>query len=182
MKEKVTKNVYSYPEGFEPNHIVPSEYSPYRFALGRKGETPLIVICMNPSAAQDSLSDKTINRIINISRKLNMDGWMVFNLYPERATDSSKMGDFKQDISNENIQEMKNYIIEHKIKEVWGAWGDDNNIDALIKGKAQMKSMFLEIGVKVYYYGTLTKMGNPRHPLQRHEKWDFSKKEYLNLE
>nr|WP_276571359.1 hypothetical protein [Eubacterium ventriosum] len=44
-----------------------------------------------------------------------------------------------------------------------------------------MKDMLSSIGVKVYYFGTLTKEGNPRHPIQRQEKWDLSKKEYLEL-
>ena len=41
-----------------------------------------------------------------------------------------------------------------------------------------MKDMLSSIGVKVYYFGTLTKEGNPRHPVKRQEKWDLSKKEY----
>ncbi len=181
LKEKITKHTYQYPNGYEPNYIIPSKYCSYRFVLGRKGKNPLIVICMNPSAAQEGLSDRTINRIIKVSQELGMDGWMVFNIYPERATDANRMDAFKQELSNENIKEMRKYLVENEINEVWGAWGDDKNLEALIKGKQQIKSMLSEIGVRVYYFGTLTKSGNPRHPLQRQEKWDFTKKEYLKL-
>ena len=181
MQEKVTKNTFLYPKGYEPDCIIPSEYCSFRFALGKQGQNPLVAICMNPFAARETLSDRTINRIINVSKELCMDGWMVFNLYPERATDATKMDVFQQELMDRNIQEIEKYLVENNIKEVWGAWGNDSNIDMLIKGKEQVKDMLSSIGVKVYYFGTLTKEGNPRHPIQRQEKWDLSKKEYLEL-
>ena len=78
----------SYPKAHEPDYIIPNEYSQYRFAIGKKGTSPLVAICMNPSAARDTESDLTINRIIGVSRSLGFDGWMVFNTYPERATNA----------------------------------------------------------------------------------------------
>lgn len=181
MKDKVTKKTLDYPKGYEPNYMVPSEYHTYRFALGKKESSSLVAICMNPSAARETKSDHTINRIIKVSQMLGMDGWMVFNIYPERATDADEMDDFKQDLSDENIKEIKKYLVENNVSEVWGAWGDNKNITALINGKQQLLAMLSEIGVKVYYFGTLTKNGNPRHPIQRQEKWDFSTKKYLDI-
>lgn len=181
MIDKITKYSPPYPKGYEPDYIIPTEYCPYRFLLGRKGKNPLVAICMNPSAARETSSDLTINRIIKTSQKLGMEGWIVFNLYPERATNANTMDAFKQDLSNENIWEIRKFLVENNIKEIWGAWGDDKNLKPLTKGKQQLITMLTDIGVKVFYFGTLTKSGNPRHPLQRYEKWDFSKKEYLNL-
>lgn len=182
MKDKVTKNTVAYPKGSEPNYIVPAEYTSYRFALGKNESNTLVAICMNPSAAREITSDHTINRIINVSKMLGMDGWMVFNTYPERATDAKNMDAFNQELSNENINEIKKYLIENKISEVWGAWGDIDNIEALVKGKKQLLDMLSQIGVRVFYFGTLTKAGNPRHALQRREKWDFSVKKYLDID
>lgn len=181
LKEKITKCTCAYPEGYEPDYIVPFEYCPYRFALGKKGINPLVVVCMNPSAARETSSDRTINRIVKVSQVLGKDGWIVFNIYPERATDAKRMNDFDQTLSDENMKVMKEYLIENGVNEVWGAWGDDKGIAALRKGKQQLKSVLSAIGVKVYYFGSLTKMGNPRHPLQRCERWDFSKRAYLDL-
>ena len=77
MQEKVTKNTFLYPKGYETDCIIPSEYCSFRFALGKQGQNPLVAICMNPSAARETLSDRTINRIINVSKQLCMDGWYL---------------------------------------------------------------------------------------------------------
>ena len=179
--KKVTQKVYSYKKGFEPNYIIPSEYCPYRFALGKLGDDPLVAICMNPSAAKETAADSTINRIIILSQKLNKDGWIVFNLYPERATDAGLLDAYNHDLATENIKTIREFLSANSIKEVWGAWGNDYGIESLKKGKQLLKSMLLEQEVKVFYFGTLTKDGNPRHPLQRYEKWDITKKQYLKI-
>lgn len=179
MEEKITKHICHYPKDCEPDYFIPAEYCSHRYALGKKGNDPLVVICMNPSAAKDTLSDMTVNRIIKVSKTLGKEGWMVFNIYPERATNAKTMDAYCQDLLDTNIQTIKTYLLENKISEVWGAWGDDQKLKALTEGRKQMLAMLSGIGVRVYYFGTLTKKGNPRHPLQRYEKWDFTKKEYL---
>ncbi len=179
MIKKVTSNILKYPSGYEPDYIIPKEYCEYRFALGKHGTNPLVVICMNPSAAKENSSDYTINRIINISKLLDMDGWMVFNLYPERATNSDLLEEYNSEIGKKNIQEIRKYLVENNIKEVLVAWGDDKGNETLKKGKEEINNMLNSENIKEYYYGTLTKSENPRHPLQRNEKWDFTKKNYL---
>lgn len=183
MENKVTKCSPPYPKGFEPDYIIPLKYCDHRFAIGKLGTNPLVAICMNPSAARDVSSDRTINRIINISKTLKMDGWIVFNTYPERATDAKNICAYDEDLSNKNIQIISDFLIEHHITEVWGAWGDDKNYLPLSKGKAQLLARLNQIGVNVFYYGTLTKAHNPRHPLQRREKWSFTSenKHYLSM-
>ena len=182
MSGKITDKTTRYKSGFEPDLFVPKDFSPHRYALGKKGCNPLVTICMNPSAARDTESDRTINRIISVSEKLNSDGWIVFNLYPERATNAIKMDSFKSELLKENLKTIRKFLKDNNISEVWGAWGDNRfNLKALNEGKDQLLKMLSEIGVKVFYFGTLTRKGNPRHPLQRHEKWDLSNKKYLEL-
>jgi len=170
VKDKITKHLLLYPKGYEPDYLIPSEYSKYRFAIGKLGADPLVAICMNPSAARDESSDRTINRIIHVSQQLAMDGWVVFNTYPERATDAKSIGRYDDKISKQNIDVIRDFLIKNDILKVWGAWGDDRNCVPLISGKRQLLEMLNGIGVEVYYYGTLTNSGNPRHPLQRTEK------------
>ncbi len=178
-ENKVTKYSPPYPKGCSPDYIEPKDYKPYRFALGKKGTNPIVAICMNPSAAKEESSDRTINKIIKLGQTFKMDGWIVFNTYPERATNARNMDKYNRSLSENNISVIRDYLIDNHIKEVWGAWGNDNGIDALVKGKKDLLKMLNEIGVKVYYFGTLTKDGNPRHPLQRQEKTDYSVKKYL---
>ena len=107
MENKVTKKTLTYPKGYEPDYIIPKEYCEYRFILGKRGQNSLVAICMNPSAARKTFSDRTVNRIINISKSLKKDGWIVFNTYPERATKAGTLDDFKQQWSDQNIKEIK---------------------------------------------------------------------------
>ena len=173
MDTKVTKCSPPYPQGYEPDYVDPQQYCAYRFGLGKLGNDPLVAICMNPSAAREESSDKTINRIIAISKMLEKDGWVVFNLYPERATKAWDIKEFNQALSKNNIKHIREFLINNEITEVLGAWGNDNNISALKAGKQDLLSMLKEINVKVFYYGTLTKAKNPRHPLQRYEKVNY---------
>lgn len=181
MSDKVTKNTVRYPKGYEQDFIIVSDDNECRFVLGKKGDNPLVAICMNPSAASEEVSDKTINRIISISRKLDKSGWTVLNVYPERATSASDLNPYKEEVSSRNIEEIKKYLTDNNINEVWGAWGDNDNIEAIKKGKEDLMDMLKQINVKIFYFGTLTKSSNPRHPLQRQEKWDVSIKNYYEL-
>lgn len=181
MEDKVTKVSPPYPAGSEPDYIVPADYRAYRYAIGKKGTNPFVAICMNPSAARESSSDNTINRIIGYGKKLGYDGWTVFNTYPERATVAANMDEFNEELSEENICIIKEYLLSNHVTEVFGAWGNDQNLKALRQGREALLKMLKEINVKVFYFGTLTKDNNPRHPLQRNEKWyvDAEHKKYL---
>lgn len=87
--------------------------------------------------------------------------------------------EFNELWSYSNIETIKKFLVEHNILEVWGAWGDDKGIDALKKGKEALLSVLNKNNIKVFYFGTLTKSGNPRHILQRFEKRDYTQKNYL---
>ena len=180
--DKITKRILEYPEGQQPNFIIPQEYGKFRYALGRMGENPLVVVCMNPSAAKEDYSDMTVNRIIAASEKLNYDGWIIFNLYPERATDAKNLERIKEDVCKRNNEIIRDFLLEHNIREVWGAWGDTKGIKTLKQAKDSLLNMFASENVCVYYFGTLTKEGNPRHPLQRNEKVIFDEKNRKNFE
>lgn len=183
MEDKITKKTVKYPKGYEPDYIEPRDYSAYRYIIGKckNVKDPLVAICMNPSAASDEKSDRTVNRIIKISRILSKDGWVVLNTYPERATKAKNIESFCDEISQNNLKAIRNYLYNNNVKEVWGAWGNDNGIKALEKGKNQLIEMLNDMGIKIYYWGSLTLNGNPRHPLQRNEKLNFTsdEKHYL---
>lgn len=51
MSKKITRVKLAYADGKRPNYIDPKDDEHKRFILGRKGKNPLVVIGMNPSAA-----------------------------------------------------------------------------------------------------------------------------------
>lgn len=180
MVSKVTTDSHTYPQGQKPDFVEPKEYAPYRYSLGKQGTKIFVAICMNPSAASDKNSDMTVNRIISYGGKLKCDGWAVFNTYPERATDAKNLDEYNEKLSDDNIKVIKDFLQKNKIKEVFGAWGD-LKYKALQEGKRKLVAMLSDIKVEIFYFGTLTKRGNPRHPLQRYEKITIAqdKKQYL---
>lgn len=172
MNDKVTKIRLAYPENMEPNLCEPEENEIYRYLLGRRGKKPLVAICMNPSAANMEYSDRTINRIIKVSEKLGYDGWIIANLYPERATRASELGAYNDEQQEKNIQKIMEFLKDKGIDKVWGAL----NYPVLTKSKEKLLSELKKADIKIYTFAALTKKGEPVHPLNRVAKQDFSRK------
>lgn len=182
MNKKVTKVRPHYPKGEEPNLCIPKKNNEYhRFLLGRLGTNPLVAVCMNPSAANEDYSDRTVNRVINVSKRLGYDGWVITNVYPERATNASDLADFSPILSEENIQRIMDFLLENKISEVWGAWGNLGH-PSLIKGRDDLLSVFKDNHISIYSFAPLTKLGQPVHPLNRRVKQNFSEDGKLYLD
>ena len=59
----------------------------YRFTLEQAGKKMLFVIGLNPSTADESRPDRTVNRIRGFAQGGGYDGFAVFNLSAERSTD-----------------------------------------------------------------------------------------------
>lgn len=170
---RITKNVSDYPKDKQAEFQCPDSEQErskkVRFLLGRLGGNPLVVICMNPSAANKGKTDKTVSRIVNESTRLGYNGWCIANVYPLRGTDSVDVSQLKFDdaakkLAKENCDVIANFLWEYNIKEVWGAWGDSKKGSALAEGKRMLLEKLRELGVKVFYYGAPTKSDNPRHP------------------
>ena len=176
--EKVTKLKVKYPIGEEPNVFNPEKYTDYRFVLGRKGQNPLVAICMNPSRAAGDVSDRTVNRVISASKFLGYDGWFIVNVYPERATDANNMGCFDETLNAENIKHIIELLEIQSIKEVWSAWGDLKHNNLKIAAQ-ELKTCLQNKGIKFFGFDKLTKAGNPRHPL--YLKIDKEKKQYYHF-
>ena len=131
----------------------------------------LLIIGVNPSTAKPKEPDNTIKRVIGISQAQGYDGWIMVNIYPQRATNPKNMTPLSETILKENIEVIR-YIIEKlNIQDVWYAWGDlidkakKNMKDILKNNKKQIDDLLTEKGIQRYHYSTLTKKGNPRHPL-----------------
>jgi len=164
--------VTSYLPGYEPDFWAPDpEERTHRFALGSTaraavGDPPLIAICMNPSYADRSKADKTVNRLIQASRDNGQPGWLMMNLYPERATDASNLSDYDPGLSAANCAAIEHVIGQYGVTEVLGAWGGLKHA-TLRRAKTDVLDTLDRLGVRLFTFDGLTTGGDPFHPTPR---------------
>jgi hypothetical protein len=100
-----------------------------RYALGKKGNKPLLFIGINPSRATITkdgifIDDQTIRRIENISIKNNYDSWIMLNIYPQRTPKTQylhRQNNFNEKIHYENLSVIN--IFTNKYSVINAAWG-----------------------------------------------------------
>jgi hypothetical protein len=175
----------TYPIGQEPDFWQPSpSVSTHRFALGRvaaatAADPPFIALCMNPSYADENVSDRTVNRIIEASEQFHRPGWLILNIYPERATRPDALHPYDAALSQENSRTIKQVVETFGVNEIFGAWGDLNTV--LARAKSDVRAALARQRVSVYYLDDLTARNQPRHPTPRGSKLAMAgPKRYLN--
>ncbi len=62
-----------------------------RYTLGQSGNNTIICMGINPSTATNKKLDNTMKAVKRLSIKHGFDGWVMINLYPQRATNPSEM-------------------------------------------------------------------------------------------
>ena len=55
------------------------------------GRHPLVCIGINPSTAQPGALDPTLKSVERLANANGFDSWIMFNVYPQRATDPNDM-------------------------------------------------------------------------------------------
>lgn len=169
----------TFPPGENPDYWNPNpEHTDHRFAIGRvltptKSQNPLVVIAMNPSYANHTESDRTVNTVIAASSTLGHDGWMMLNLYPERATKPQNLNRFDAALWAQNWTAIEDVLNTFGVTEVLGAWGDPPN-STIREAKKETLKAFKARGTNVYYFEQLNASGNPRHPTRRNVPWPIT--------
>lgn len=136
-----------------------------RFALGCFGKRNLVVFGVNPSTATDVDYDRTIRRVEAYSRAHGFDGWLMFNLYPQRATDPDDLdAECNLALRSENTTAIAKILRNLDDFTLCAAWG------GLIERRNYLYSCLAEIADVVgtdawHCIGESTKNGHPRHPL-----------------
>ena len=150
------------------------ESNEYRFALGEFGQRNLICVGLNPSIADSEEYDPTMKRVKKWAEILGYDGYVMVNLYPQRATDPSKMDDSSEcnkQAADTNLKYIsKLFGMGHF--DVWAAWGaniGESRNGHLLGSLAKIWQAFEDRSgcpeAKWFHLGPLTKAGHPRHPL-----------------
>jgi hypothetical protein len=138
-----------------------AQFSPcrkYRFALWRVWDDtkPVVMfIGLNPSTADESKPDRTVESIIRICKHNNYGGFYIVNCFPYISTDPKLLNDFT------NL-EVNDYWISHihsTCQAVVFAWGNFKVISDYGLDK-KFKTLFAD----AYILG-LNKNGSPKHPL-----------------
>lgn len=147
---------------------VPCEYSEYRYILGTRGDDPLICIGINPSTARPDDLDNTLKSTARIADGNGFESWLMFNVYPQRATDPNSMDrELDMRAHKENMAAWE-YVLKNcsHPPAVWAAWG------AIIEKRSYLKTCLRDMletgkkyGAKWYRAGKVSKAGHPHHPL-----------------
>ena len=130
----------------------------YRYILWRIWDEsrPLVMfIGLNPSTADETKNDPTINRCINYSKSWGYGGLYMTNLFAFRATKPVDMKKAKDAIGPDNDKWLVK--IAQKADIVIAAWGNHgrylNRSETVVKMLSNL------------YYLKLNQSGEPAHPL-----------------
>lgn len=165
-------NGMKYPAGQEPTFWVPDPGErTHRFALGctassQRGGGPLVTIGMNPSYADDLVADKTVNRVIRVSIERGYSGWIMLNLYPERATKPKDLRPYDAELSAANCSSIAEVVETHGVTEVLGAWGGLTHA-TIRRAKRDVLEQLSSRGVRLFSFDPPTAGDEPRHPTPR---------------
>ena len=138
-----------------------------RYTLGEIGERPLICVGVNPSTAVPDNLDPTVASVARYSKTMGYDGWIMLNLYPQRATNPDKMHKrFKKDIHLKNLHFIDEWLTKHPQSDIWCAWGTlIEKRDYLSQCLMEMFEIFESKNSHYYTRGKISKAGHPHHPL-----------------
>lgn len=146
-----------------------------RYILGQPGIRNMLVLGVNPSTAVPGKDDPTIRKVRKITRNAGYDGWIMGNLYPAITPRPDELPD-KADhkLTVQNYKMLKELQEEYRIDAVWAAWGDAiDSRDYLGEALYHIQEI-LDGDFQWYVRDTLTKKGNPRHPLYMKEEGSFN--------
>lgn len=146
----------------EKSGAVLSDCGKYRYRLWRKWDTskPLVLWVMhNPSKADATESDATIDKITRFTKSWGYGGFYVGNLSPYRATNPENL----KGLQNHELFPSENY--NHIMDMAFMC-----DLHVLAHGnpawlKSGMKHDYKKLPKYSWHYLKLTNSGNPYHPL-----------------
>jgi hypothetical protein len=156
-----------------------------RFSIGEKGNHPLVFIGINPSRATPEKLDATLTRSRRFATLMGFDGWIMFNLYPQRSTLPSGVHKRCNRVLNErNFSIIQKTLAEYTDFSVCAAWGN------LIESRPFLKTNLVHLLKAIpedkpwIRLGSPTLRKHPRHPSRlgyNTRPQPFYIHEYLNI-
>ena len=166
----------------------PTTFLPYRYVLGRRCRTPLICIGINPSTADPTRLDPTLQSVERIAAGNGFDGFMMLNVYAQRATVPTDLDRTCNPVLHrENIEAFRHVLsLCDGTPTVWAGWGTlIEKRPYLYACLRDMVAVGQEYGARWVTAGKRSKAGHPHHPLYLRADSpleDFDVEAYLYVE
>ena len=146
------------------------ELNQYRFVLGSISTKTLCVFGINPSTADDKTPDHTIRKVMGFAERNGYASFVMFNLYPKRATYPHDLPDLADEIvmrkNIEIISKIVSQVVEQQKRcDVLLAWGNSFYLRDYLG--ACLKEIYVSLNkhpIRWLRIGELLKSGQPRHP------------------
>ena len=138
-----------------------------RFVLGQPGNMTLACFGVNPSTATPDKLDNTLRAVKRFAKTHGYDGWMMFNVYPQRATNPDDLpAEFDNLLHALNRAHIYRTLMSLGGVTVWAAWG------TLIEKRPYLVDCLREIvadskkrPLQWITIGDRSQAGHPHHPL-----------------
>jgi len=156
-----------------------------RYVLGEKSENMVACIGINPSTARPNELDNTLKSVKRISKFNGFNGWVMYNVYPQRATDPAHLHkEMDPELQQKNCEILRRSVQYLGIETIWLSFGD------LIETRTYLSfcltSLYTQLkplNLTWKIIATPTKKGHPRHPLYKPTESpfvDFDMDKYVN--
>lgn len=157
-----------------------------RLLLRKEGGKPLIVVGLNPSTADETVTDATIRKIMGFITNWNQigtrgyDSFIILNLYPLRETSPvvlDKMYSFSEIVHKRNMEIISSVLNENQEGDVLLCYGDSVDSVSWLKYCRDeiLKLLASYTHLSLFSLGNLTNKKNPRHPCRLAYKTDLKK-------
>ena len=141
----------------------------HRFALEQEGENMLIIIGLNPSTADESHPDQTMQSVLRLINAHGYNGFVMLNLSSERSTKPENMSrTLDREMHERNFQTVVRITNKYPHADVLAAFGNKITIRKYLSfclddiwGMLAGEHRCLCIGGQ----RGITAAGHPRHPL-----------------
>lgn len=137
----------------------------YRYALWRRwnpNQRQLVVIGLNPSTADETMNDPTVERCKRRAVALGCGGLVMLNLFALRSTHPGKLYDHPSPVqapkTNDNDDALIAYTFGGLVVCAWGNHGELGN-------RGWNVALFLRRLGHTLHAFSINKSGHPAHPL-----------------
>lgn len=139
-----------------------------RYALIQRGKNTLYVLGLNPSTATDNKPDPTLRKIMGYAERNGFDGFVILNLYPERATQPNTLPSHpNKKYYDENLRIINELLSNgSQSPKILACFGDFvQQRSYLIQSWKDIVSIAAKHNAEWFCIGT-NKSGMPKHPVR----------------